>query len=486
MSEVDARSVSIVQACDDPRLFGFPLWEMQRQLLEFVGERVVRIHVWAMGRRASKSTMAAIVMLHQCLLAPGLDGLVRPGERRYSAAVATNLRQARLIVAAARSIVEASPALASLIESASEDEIRFTNGTALAAWPCSSRGGRGWPIHCLVLDESGFFMSDTEGPQVGERVWQALIPSTAQFGDRAIVIVCSTPYGTDGFFAELWQRAMAGELPDAQAQKLSTASVNPTISDAFLAREQNRDPESFRAEYLAEFVGSGQSYLEAERLEAAIADRGMLPPSAGKDWVAGLDPAFSSDPFGLAIVGRSLDGSGRLVLAQARSWLPRRGVSFEDRRVVEDEVLAEVAAVCKTYRAACVTDQYAAPAVVDRLQRAGLQVKSVAMTATSKTAAFAELRAKLYGGELELYDEPDLIAELRRLRSKFTAGSASVVNPRVGGSHGDMAQALAMAVFDRASRSTVAAAPAQSPSWPGYLSNGPGGFDPSPIDSWQF
>jgi hypothetical protein len=42
---------------------------------------------------------------------------------------------------------------------------------------------------------------------------------------------------------------------------------------------------------------------------------------------------------------------------------------------------------------------------------------------------------------------------LRRLRSKFTAGSASVVNPRVGGSHGDQAQALAMVTYGLAEAS---------------------------------
>jgi len=113
-------------------------------------------------------------------------------------------------------------------------------------------------------------------------------------------------------------------------------------------------------------------------------------------------------------------------------------------------VLAEVAGVCRSYGASVVTDQHVAPAVVDRLRRAGLNVRTVPMTAQSKTAAFSELRARLYTRSLELYDEPTLLAELRRLRTRYTAGAASVVNPRVGGSHGDMAQALALAVLEHA------------------------------------
>jgi hypothetical protein len=71
------------------------------------------------------------------------------------------------------------------------------------------------------------------------------------------------------------------------------------------------------------------------------------------------------------------------------------------------------------------------------------------MAAASKSAAFSELSARLNTRSLELYDEAQLVAELRRLRTRSTAGSASVVNPRVGGSHGDLAQALAVMEPDR-------------------------------------
>jgi hypothetical protein len=438
----------VVEACDDERLLNFPLWPRQRELLEAV-EQGRRISVWALGRRSGKTTMAALVGLHDCLLRPELDGLVRPGERRYSVAVATSLRQARLFVDAARSIVEHSPLLKPFVEEVCEDVLVFRNGTGLAGFPCSSRGVRGWPISSLLLDEAAHFVSDTEGPQVAERVFSSLVPSSTQFGNRARVIVASTPFGASGFFAQLHARAASGELQDARAFRCSTQEMNPTISEAVLASERERDPESFRSEYLAEFLGGGYAFLDPERIEEAVADRGELAPEQATGWVAGLDPAFSSDPFGLALVGRER-GSQRLLLGLARAWLPsrQRAESFEERRLVEDVVLAEVAAVCKSFGARVVTDQYAAPAVTDRLRREGLNVRTVPMTATSKTAAFSELRARLNVGAIELYEHPDLLAELRRLRTRYAAGSASVVNPRVGGSHGDLAQATAMAVYE--------------------------------------
>lgn len=441
--------VGLLAACNDPKLFGLKPWPVQRRLLEAV-EQGPRLHVWALGRRSGKTTMAALVCLWDCLFRPELQTAMRPGERRHAVAVATGLKQARLILNAARSIVATSPLLSSLLEAETKDELLFTNGTALTAFPCESRSGRGWPISTLVMDEAAHFLSETEGPAVAERVWQALVPATAQFGDSARLIVSSTPWGQSGLFAELYQQAASGELEDAVAQHATTREANPTIADEFLAREQARDPEGFRSEYLAEFAGSGAAFLDPDRIEEALAKRTELPPEFCTDWVAGLDPAFSSDPFGLAIVGRDPADRQQLRLGLVQSWRPSRTKpdSFEERRAIEDAVLDEVAAVCLRYRARLVTDQYAAKSIVNYLQRKGLAVRTEAMTAATKTAAFTALRARLNLGGLELYNGPGLVAELRRLRTKYAAGASSVVNPRAGGSHGDLAQALALAVFE--------------------------------------
>lgn len=408
-----------------------------------------RLHVWALGRRSGKTTLGALMCLWSCLLRPDLRDVLRAGEAGYAVAVATNLRQARRLVADARSIVAASPLLRRELLGGSEDELVFVNGSRLAAFPCSSRGVRGWPIFALVMDEAAHFLSETEGPAVADRVFEALVPSTAQFGERARVVVASTPYGTGNLFADLFQRTVSGELGDAVAQHASSAEMNPTLGAGFLAQERARDPEGFRQEYEAAFAAGGAAFLDVDRVEQAVAERDVFPAELGHSWVAGLDPAFSSDPFGLAIVGRDREASdGRLVLGVARRWKTRRrGRSLEGDRRFEDELLDEVAEVCLAYQARVVTDQHRAPGVVEYLQRRGVGVSVVPMTAQSKTAAFQALRARLYLGALELYPEPVLLAELRRLRSRFAAGQAQVVNPRVGDSHGDLAQALALAVW---------------------------------------
>jgi phage terminase large subunit-like protein len=135
------------------------------------------------------------------------------------------------------------------------------------------------------------------------------------------------------------------------------------------------------------------------------------------------------------------------VLGFARSWSPTRTYTFEERQINVDRVLDEVADTCLRYKVKKVyTDQREANAIIDYLQRKGLAVTRINMDARSKTGVFQELRARLNMRSLSLYEHPALLQELRRLRSRYSAGSASVVNPRVGGSHGDIACALAMAV----------------------------------------
>ena len=200
--------------------------------------------------------------------------------------------------------------------------------------------------------------------------------------------------------------------------------MNPTLTQAFFDKERQRDPDRYPSEYLARFTGGGANYLDPERIEDCIArDRDELQPEQGIRWIAGLNPAFSHDPFGLAIVSQAPRDHRRLVLGYARSWIPGRRSSsdgrggFEQRRLREDELLAEVAEVCLRYRVArVVTDQFASEQVVGRLRQAGLQVQVIPMSASSKTQIYQELRSRFYQQGLELYRQEELIAEAKRLR----------------------------------------------------------------------
>lgn len=435
MLETPVLATGLVEACDDPDLFGVALEPLQRQLLEDV-EAGSLLHVWTLGRRSGKSLLGALIALWFSLLRPDLAGFVRRRERRYSVCVATNLRQARIFVATARSIVEGSSTLAELVESASEDELRFRNGTVLAALPCTARGGRGWPVQCLLLDECAH-MLDSDGNQAAEPIWRALSPSTAQFGDAARVIVASSPYGRDGFFFDLWHAVERGELPSASCAQHATLEVRPSLATAALELERQRDPVGFESEYLARFVAAGRAFLDANLVRAAVQRSRELAPGEVEGAVAGVDLAFIQDSTALVIVGRDSDDPERQRLVLARSWKPQGSFG---------PLVDEIARVCVEHKVRRVyLDQFAAVPAREQLRRHGLVAEEVPTTAQSKSAMFSSLRQRIYDGALELYEQPDLLAELGRIETVTTPGAANVRIRRLGSSHGDIAVALALA-----------------------------------------
>jgi len=60
--------------------------------------------------------------------------------------------------------------------------------------------------------------------------------------------------------------------------------------------------------------------------------------------------------------------------------------------------------------------------MVEYLQRKGLSVRAEPMTAVLKTAAFAAVRARLNLGAVELYEQPDLLAEFAKAQGLIQGG----------------------------------------------------------------
>jgi hypothetical protein len=443
-------NVGLVAACDHPQLLNFPLWPKQRELL--VAAERHRINVWSLGRRSGKSTCAANTLVWDATMRPQLARYLRPGERRFCVGIATNLRQSRLLLEAARSIVRASPLLSSLLEGETEDELHFPGATIIAL-PATARGIRGFAVSSIVFDEMAH-MLDADSNQAAEPLWHALVPATAQFGEHSRIVCASTPWGTGGLFHDLYSKAESGELEDAHAEHATTAQANPTVKPDFLRREFERDPESFAGEYEAQFLASGGAFIDATRIAECVGRTGL-----GRldiiDPIIGCDLGFVSDPTAAVVLGRDPADQGRLVVARTRKWEPARATTFEERRHVEDSVLSDVAEIARYYgvpstgRAALVVvDQHMRNPVASFFQRESVPVKVLALSAESKSLAFAELKARIIDQSIELPDDPDLLSELRGLRTQYRAGHSTVTTPRTSRGHSDLAVALALGVWE--------------------------------------
>ena len=446
------RRVGLVEAVDDPRLIGFRAHPRQRELLEAI-ERS-RLTVACCGRRFGKTRAAAAAALHNLLLVPELDGMVANGEKRYALSVANSQAQATIFVQHAAALVKSSPVLRGLLVSESATELVFVGNRVLSAFPCSARSSRGYAASFLCLDEfAHHFDADDAGPAAATRVWASLTPSVAQFGNLGRVVVISTPMGDSGLFSDLYAKARNGEIEQAESFHATTAD-NPLIDGAYLqAQEAALGHDDFRREFGAEFTGGGAAFLDGDRVRDCVMDWRECLPGDGTGWVLGFDAAFASDPSAVAVVGRSRRNAESLVCGLTARWLPPKSRKRIQRSREEDterieSVIASVAEVATRYQARVIVDQHLPGVVVSEFAKHGIHATVRAWTAESRTQAAQAVRARVYSRRIELPDDPQLITELSRLRTRYRAGSATVELPKVGDSHCDVAAALMAAVAE--------------------------------------
>lgn len=445
--------MTLLEACDADDVFDFPLYPGQRKLLDQYEQGLAlgdRTAVWCIGRRSGKSTLAGLVGLWCCLLRPDLDELSGIAQRSIAVVICPTEKQAQELLDGAEVIVKRSPLLRDLLVKSTKNELEFANGTRFAVFPASSRSVVGRAVRCFILDEAAHFFDNESGAHHEvDRIYNAMMPATAQFQGKAPVLVTSTPAGDANWFGQLVTKARKGELKGTRVFHASSQEMNPTLTEEFLQAEQERDPESYRGEYLAELIGSGGAFIDPESVDLNVAPRLELRPGELVNAVAGFDPSFSKDPAAVTIVGRDFHNPDRLRVGYVQTWIPDKGQKMDaaGRRALEDRLLTEVCDTLQRYGVrTVVTDNYAAGIVNEALARRGFWVEPYPLTMGSKLEMFLAVKARLLNGTLELYEHETLVAELKRLRSQFRGGSRQVETPRLGGTHCDSAIALALAV----------------------------------------
>jgi len=427
-------------------VLGFTLHPRQADILEAIYRDGIRTAVLRLGRRSGKGRIAAVVATYEATVnaRPHLAA-VPAGEQVAIVVLATSQRQARVVHRYIAAFLR-RPALAPLIVRETADEIELSSGIVVMTLPCSAASARGLGIAVVILDEAAWFQGVDGSPlDVGE-IWRGLIPATAQFPERR-VIVASTPRWAGDWFATLCQRAETGEDPETRTWHATTAEMNPFISARFLEAERVRDPVAFRREYEAAFESGISAALDADLVRSAVRDGpDSLPPLPDRDYLIALDPAFAAggDTFA-AIVGHR-EPDNRVLVDRIMSW--RGGTKGNPVRV--DAVLDEIAAVALAYNGARVTtDQFASEPLTQAMGKRGLRAEAKAWSSESKVAALASLRRCLYAGRLDIPNHRGLVAEMVNLEARPTASGRTRIAAPLG-QHDDLISALLALVADLA------------------------------------
>jgi len=209
------------------------------------------------SRQSGKSTIAALLGLHQILSAPDqLVLVVSPGER-----------QSKLLF---RTLLNFWRALGKPVAATSENvlSLELANGSAAYALPGSEATVRGFSaVDLLLVDEAS---------RVPDDLIAATRPMLAVSGGR--LVATSTPFGKRGWWFGAWSEG--GK--DWQRFEVPATSC-PRISAAFLEQERRSLPPMwFRSEYLCEFVQPDDAYFDQDDVVAAV-DSTIIPLFGGDD-----------------------------------------------------------------------------------------------------------------------------------------------------------------------------------------------------------
>jgi hypothetical protein len=134
---------------------------------------------------------------------------------------------------------------------------------------------RGESFHLAVIDEAA---------RIPETAWaDAIMPTLADFDGSAILI--STPKGKNWFWQE-WVRGQAQGRDVASWQAPTNQNPSPQIRKAFEKARDRVTEQSFRQEWMAEFLEGGEVFRRIREAATATAQDARID---GHEYIIGVD-----------------------------------------------------------------------------------------------------------------------------------------------------------------------------------------------------
>jgi Terminase large subunit, T4likevirus-type, N-terminal len=255
-----ARAIQIVAEIErrlhqrDPvafaRSLSFQADPWQAQVLRSQSKRVLL----NCSRQVGKSTITALIALHQALFVPkSLTLLISKAQRQSSELFRKVQDSWDLLLQYGKSSGLAYVGL-NLIED-NMLSVQFENGSRIVSLPANASTVRGFSSVALIVEDEAAFVPD--------ELYRSVRPMLAVSGGRLILL--STPFGKRGHFYEEWSHGEGWE------KVLLPATECPRISPEFLAEERRSSGDWwFKQEYLCEFTETVDAVFMSEDIQAAF------------------------------------------------------------------------------------------------------------------------------------------------------------------------------------------------------------------------
>lgn len=451
--------MTLLESLDDPNLFQPhfpPSWAPWRAFLAAVyaspldgegltlyqrctgretpPERAAR-EVWAIvGRRGGKSRIASLLAVWTAV-ATDWRPFLAAGEKATVAVVAADRQQARVAFRYITGLIDAVPMLARLVIRRTASAIELQGRVVIEVHTCSFRSVRGYSFAAVIADEVAFWRDEgSASPDV--EVVAAIRPGLATL-PGSLLIGISSPYSRRGVLWDAYHRHYGRDGDPVLVWQADTVTMHPSLDREIIATAYENDPVAATAEYGAQFRSDLEAFVSREAVEAGtVPGRLGLPPMENTHYVGFCDPSGgSADAFTLAIAhGEERDGTRVVVL----DYVSERRPPFSP-----DAVVAEYAAVCKSYRVATVqADKYAGAWVAEAFRKHGITCDQ---SAAPKSDLYREMLPLLNSGRVELLDYRRLHDQLLGLERRTARGGRDTID-HAPGAHDDLANAVAGAL----------------------------------------
>lgn len=416
---------------------GEALTDDERQVFtKFTGrahEPLRRVAEFAMvsGRRTAKTLTCAMLGTYLGTCVDYGDVLVK-GETGIVLILAQSQRVATKILDFIEENIASSPVLRQHFIRRTQDTIELTGAINIEVRPASMTKLRGPTYVAIIADELAFWYIEDfyKDPDIE-------VLSAARHGmltTHGPLIMASSPYAKRGVLWTTYKKHFGPNgSPTVLVSQGTTADLNPTLSQAELDAELERDPVRNKAELLGMFRVDVADYMPLETVEARVGDYAELAPSTAFTYRMGVDHAGGTgeDSFAVAISHRDAD---IVVVDLCREWRPPFSAT---------DVMAEVAGIARRYRVSrIVGDKYAGGIPPDIFRKLGLVFDATKQPASDYYHDMAPL---LTSSRLILPRFARLISQLAGLEcSTGRSGKDTISHPP--GGHDDVANACAIAV----------------------------------------
>lgn len=449
--------VSILDACDDPALFGPwfrdpETWQAWRVFLAALfgldmDDEALALYrgctgrqgppagfseaTLVVGRRGGKSFILALIAVFLAAFREWRPFLA-PGERGTVMVIATDRRQARTIFRYVTALLEGVPMLAPLVERKTTEAVDLGNRVSIEVHSASFRSTRGYTVVAALCDETAFWRSD-ESANPDAEILAALRPAMATV-PGAMLLCASSPYARRG---ELWRafRLHHGkEDSPVLVWNADTRTMNPSVRPGIIAEAYERDPASAAAEYGAQFRVDIEAFLTREAVEACVSpgtrERSRI---AGLRYSAFVDPSGGSADSMCLAIGHDEERDGRKVamldvLREARPPFSPEAVVAEFAELLGEYGICEVEG-----------DRYAGEWPREAFRRHGIRYEPAAKP---KSDLYRDLLPALNAGQADLLDHPKAVAQLVGLERRTARGGRDSID-HTPGAHDDLANVVA-------------------------------------------